>query len=128
MQDFFGGSVVKNLQSNAGDMGSIPGGGNKLPHMLRTTCWNYWAHKLWSLCAATRTWCSQINKEIYIYFKMLICFALFEELAFHTALSWLNALNRWVIEDSHFRQIFLKWMERQRGQRQKIESGGGGWF
>ena len=29
---FPGGPVVKNLPSSAGDMGSIPGGGTKIPH------------------------------------------------------------------------------------------------
>ena len=33
MRDFPGGPVVKNLPSNAGDVGSIPGGGTKpTPH------------------------------------------------------------------------------------------------
>ena len=31
-QDFPGGKVVKNLPSNAGDSGSIPGWGTKIPH------------------------------------------------------------------------------------------------
>ena len=31
--DFPGGPVVKNLPSNAGDMGSIPGQGTKIPHV-----------------------------------------------------------------------------------------------
>ena len=30
--DFPGGPVVKNLPSNAGDAGSIPGQGTKIPH------------------------------------------------------------------------------------------------
>ena len=30
--DFPGGPVVKNLPSNAGDVGSIPGQGTKIPH------------------------------------------------------------------------------------------------
>ena len=30
--DFPGGSVVKNLPSNAGDAGSIPGKGTRIPH------------------------------------------------------------------------------------------------
>ena len=29
-----GGPVVKNLPSNAGDMGSVPGGGTKIPHAV----------------------------------------------------------------------------------------------
>ena len=31
-RDFPGGPVVKNPSSNAGDMGSIPGRGTKIPH------------------------------------------------------------------------------------------------
>ena len=31
-QDFAGGPVVKNPPSNAGDLGSIPGGGTSIPH------------------------------------------------------------------------------------------------
>ena len=31
-RDFLGGPVVKNPPSNAGDAGSIPGGGTKIPH------------------------------------------------------------------------------------------------
>ena len=31
-RDFPGGPVVKNLLSNAGDAGSIPGWGTKIPH------------------------------------------------------------------------------------------------
>ena len=33
-RDFPGGPVVKNLPSNAGDMGSIPGRGIKIPHAV----------------------------------------------------------------------------------------------
>ena len=33
-QDFPGGPVVKNLPCNAGDMGSIPGRGPKIPHAM----------------------------------------------------------------------------------------------
>ena len=32
--DFPGGPVVKNLPSNAGDTGSIPGQGTKIPHAV----------------------------------------------------------------------------------------------
>ena len=32
MRDFPGGPVVKNTPSNAGDVGSIPGWGTKIPH------------------------------------------------------------------------------------------------
>ena len=34
VMDFPGGPVVKNLPSNAGDMGSIPGRGTKIPHAV----------------------------------------------------------------------------------------------
>ena len=34
LRDFPGGPVVKNLPSNAGDMGSVPGGGTKIPHAV----------------------------------------------------------------------------------------------
>ena len=33
-RDFPGGSVVKNLPSNPGNAGSIPGWGTKLPHAV----------------------------------------------------------------------------------------------
>ena len=36
--DFPGGIVVKNLPSNAGDMGSIPGWGTKLACPKRESC------------------------------------------------------------------------------------------
>ena len=32
--DFPGGPLVKNLPSNAGDAGSIPGRGTKIPHVM----------------------------------------------------------------------------------------------
>ena len=32
MQDFHGGPMVENPPSSAGDMGSIPGHGSKMPH------------------------------------------------------------------------------------------------
>ena len=41
---FPGGPVVKNLPSSAGDVGSIPGQGTKIPHTVGQL----------SLCAATR--------------------------------------------------------------------------
>ena len=34
MWDFSGGPVIKNLPLNAGDLGSIPGQGTKIPHAL----------------------------------------------------------------------------------------------
>ena len=42
-EDFPGGPVVKTSPSNAGDVGSIPGQGTKIPHALGQL----------SLCAAT---------------------------------------------------------------------------
>ena len=41
---FPGGSVVKNLPCNAGDAGSIPGQGTKIPHAMEQL----------SICAAIR--------------------------------------------------------------------------
>ena len=35
MQDFPGGPVVKNCPSSAGDVGSIPGQGTKMPHAVK---------------------------------------------------------------------------------------------
>ena len=35
IRDFPNGTVVKTLSLNAGDMGSIPGQGAKIPHALR---------------------------------------------------------------------------------------------
>ena len=47
--DFPGGPVVKNLPSNAGDSGLIPGGGTKIPHVVGQL----------SPSAAMKTQCSQ---------------------------------------------------------------------
>ena len=62
--DFPGGSVVKNLPPNAGDAGSIPGQGTKIPHAVgqlrpratttEPTRRKYRAHALWSLHTTTR--------------------------------------------------------------------------
>ena len=49
--DFPGGLVVKNLPSNAGDVGLIPGCGTKIAHAAEQP----------NLCAATKTQCS-LNK------------------------------------------------------------------
>ena len=38
-QDFPGGPMVKNLPYNAGDMGSIPGQGTKIPHAGEQLSW-----------------------------------------------------------------------------------------
>ena len=83
-RDFPGGPVVKNLPSNAGDTGSIPGRGTKIPHAAGQlsphaatteptccgahtpqlespyattrvpTCHSFGAHMLWSPCTTTR--------------------------------------------------------------------------
>ena len=71
--DFPGGPVVKNPPSNAGDAGSIPGWGTKIPHAAgqlspcaaTTKPVRYRAQELQlerSLRTATKTQCSQINK------------------------------------------------------------------
>ena len=36
--DFLGGSVVKNLLSNAGESDLIPGQGTKIPHAMEQLC------------------------------------------------------------------------------------------
>ena len=38
LEDFPGDSVIKNLSSNAGDMGSIPGQGTEIPHAMKQLC------------------------------------------------------------------------------------------
>ena len=48
--DFPGGPVLKSLPCPAGDMGSIPGWGTKIPHGME------------QLSTMMKTWCSQINK------------------------------------------------------------------
>ena len=63
-RDFPGGPVVRNLSCNAGDAGSIPGRGTKIPHATgqlsshattrETVYHNYRAHMLWSPHATTR--------------------------------------------------------------------------
>ena len=53
VRDFPGGPVVKNPLSNAGDVGSIPGQGTKVPQAVRQQ----------SPCTTTETPCSQINKN-----------------------------------------------------------------
>ena len=62
--DVPGGPVVKNPFCHAGDAGSIPGRGTKIPRAAgqlspqaattEPTCHNYRAHVLWSLRATTR--------------------------------------------------------------------------
>ena len=51
-RDFPGGPVVKNLPSNTGDVGSIPGWGTKIPHATGQP----------SLHATTKTQCNQKAK------------------------------------------------------------------
>ena len=60
---FPGGQVVKNPPSNAGDAGSIPDRGTR-SHMLQLGAW---MPQLKIMHAITKTWLSQINKDIYIY-------------------------------------------------------------
>ena len=92
-RDLPGGPVVKNLPSNAGDMGSIPGRGIKIPHAVgqlslctttrerksRTLQLERSRHTATKdpaclnkeiLCTATKTQCSQsINQSINQYWK-----------------------------------------------------------
>ena len=53
---FPGGLVIKNLPCNAGDMGSIPGGGTKIPHAMGNEAWaqKLLSHILWSPWATAR--------------------------------------------------------------------------
>ena len=69
-QDFPGSPVVKNLPSNAEDVGSIPGQGTKIPPAIAATKTFALHHmpQLLSLYTATKTQHSQINKN----FKMFI--------------------------------------------------------
>ena len=46
-RDFPGGSVVKTSPSNAGDVGSIPGRGAKIPHASRTKKPKYKTEAIW---------------------------------------------------------------------------------
>ena len=66
-RDFPGGPVVKNPPSNAGDAGSIPGRGTRIPHAVgqlslhatttEPTCSGAGAPQLEkSLCDTTKTW------------------------------------------------------------------------
>ena len=59
VRDFPGGPVVKNPPSNAGDMGSIPGWGTKIPHAPgqlspHTTTTEPMCRKLQSPCTTDR--------------------------------------------------------------------------
>ena len=81
---FPGGPGVKNLPWNAGDLGSIPGWGTRIPHAeehlsLRAATaepahhdepvhepWWKIPHDATKIqCAATKTWCSQIKKNFF---------------------------------------------------------------
>ena len=59
-QDFPGGPVVKNPLSNAGDTGSSPGRGTKIPHAAEQLSLHTTTRE--KPTAATKTRCSQINK------------------------------------------------------------------
>ena len=54
MSDFPGGPVVKNPPSNAGDTGSIPGQGTKIPHVMEqlspSTATTEPRHHHWRVC------------------------------------------------------------------------------
>ena len=54
-----GGLVVKSLPANAGDMGSIPGPGTKIPHVMGqlSLCATVPEPVLESLCVATTEFC-----------------------------------------------------------------------
>ena len=72
-QDFPGGPVVKNPSCDAGETGSTPGWGTKIPHAVgqpsphattrEPVCHNYRAHVLWSLHATTREKPMHHNEE-----------------------------------------------------------------
>ena len=51
--DFPGGPVIKTLPSNAGGVGSIPGGGAKIPHASRSKNQNI----------KQKQYCNKFNKD-----------------------------------------------------------------
>ena len=53
--DFPGGPEIKKVPCNAGDMGSIPGQGTKIPYAMGQL----------SPCATIKISCNQINKNKY---------------------------------------------------------------
>ena len=72
-----GGLVVKSLPANAGDMGSIPGPGTKIPHAVgqlsphattreKPSCCNYIAHMLWNSHATSEEKPTCRNKRYYM--------------------------------------------------------------
>ena len=63
--DFPGGPVVKNLPFNAGEVGSIPGRGTKIPHVgqLSPRATNYRAHTPWSLHTTSREKPMRLNED-----------------------------------------------------------------
>ena len=66
--DFPGGPVIKNLPSNAGDVGLIPGFGTKIPHAAKqlspcTANTEPKHHDERSPCTAMKTQCSQNLKK-----------------------------------------------------------------
>ena len=71
-RDFLGGPVVKNLPSNAGDEGSIPGRETGIPRaegLLSSHAMEPETMK--DPTAATKTWCGQINKYILLKWSLL---------------------------------------------------------
>ena len=70
-RDFLGGPVVKHLPSSAGDVGSSPGPGTKIPsapgQLSQGASTREKPTEQKILCATTKTQCSQIN----IFFKCL---------------------------------------------------------
>ena len=69
-ENFPGGPSVKNLPSNAGDVGWIPGWGTKISHASgklspRTATTEPVCHNQRSLCAAVQTQHSPLNQKTY---------------------------------------------------------------
>ena len=58
LEDFPGDSIVKNLSSNEGDMGSSPGQGTEIPHAMKQLC----AATTEPACSRTRA--SQMEKAL----------------------------------------------------------------
>ena len=62
-KDFPGGSVVKTSSSNAGDAGSIPGQGAKIPHAFRPKNQNI----------KQKQYCTKFNKYLkLVHFKKIL--------------------------------------------------------
>ena len=84
--DFTGGPVVGNPPSNAGDAGSIPGQGTEIPHngAGKPASCDYWAQAhipQWKILRViTKTWNSQINKEIFFKWQIILIGCTFDRL------------------------------------------------